>query len=58
MPFQPERYFFELRFDTPGERAGVNDPELQNKVVTADTPFGLATIQFDEDGQLKTIDLS
>jgi hypothetical protein len=57
-PFQPEGYFFEIRFDQPGERAGVVDSELQNKVITADTPYGLATIQFDDEGQLKSIDTS
>jgi hypothetical protein len=34
------------------------DPEYQNKVLTVDSAFGNVVIQFDEAGQLRSLDLS
>lgn len=54
-----EGFFLEIRFDDPARApsSGV-DPEFQDRVITADCPFGVATIQFDHEGQLRSIDLS
>jgi hypothetical protein len=49
--------FFEIRFDKPDQSTGVMDPDLQDKVLTAATPFGTATIIFDHAGQLRSIDV-
>jgi hypothetical protein len=49
--------FFEIRFDEPGKSTGIVDPEFQNKVLAVDTPFGTATIVFDGEGQLRSIDV-
>ena len=57
-PGSADGFFLEVRFDEPGSPAGVVDPEFQNKVLTADCPFGSVTIQFDQEGQLRSIDLS
>ena len=47
----------EIRFDKPGARtSGVVDERYKNRVITAESPYGLATIQFDEEGQLRSID--
>lgn len=51
-------FFLEVRFDEPGRSTGVVDPEFQNKVLTADSFYGTVTIQFDDEGQLRSIDLS
>jgi hypothetical protein len=53
-----EGFFLEIRFDDPDHRGGVVDPELQDKVLTADCPYGTVTIEFDHQGQLKSIDIS
>jgi hypothetical protein len=54
-----EGYFVEIRFDDPHAHAStVADEELIDKVITADCPYGSVTIQFDDRGQLKSIDLS
>ena len=51
--------FLEIRFDKPGAApSDLVDEELQNKVITANSPYGIATIQFDEVGQLRSIDFS
>ena len=51
-------YFLEIRFDNPGEAAGVVDEAFRDRVLTADCPFGTVTIQFDSEGQLRSVDLS
>jgi hypothetical protein len=53
-----EGFFLEIRFDTPTKKPGPVDEELKNKVITADCPMGSVTIQFDENGQLKSLDIS
>jgi hypothetical protein len=53
-----EGYFIEIRFDDVSKRSKVVDKELENKVITAECPYGSVTIQFDEVGQLKSVDLS
>lgn len=57
-----EGYFLEILFDDRGDGggpgAGEVDAEFKNKVITADCPYGFVTIQFDERGWLKSIDLS
>jgi hypothetical protein len=59
-PGATELPFLEIRFDKPGEPISdeVVDEELQNKVITANSHYGIATIQFDEQGQLRSIDFS
>jgi len=59
MPYSDrEGYFLELRFDDPHNSPEHYDPEYANKVITVDSAYGLVTIQFDEKGLLKSIDLS
>lgn len=58
LPHSPEGYFLEVRFDDPHHPSKVVDIEMKDKVLTADCPYGSVTIQFDSQGQLKSIDLS
>ncbi|WP_210490979.1 hypothetical protein [Patulibacter sp. SYSU D01012] len=51
-------YFVEIRFDGPGGPTGVVDEELADAVITAESAYGMATIQFDAEGSLFSIDLS
>lgn len=51
-------YFLEIRFDDPAKKSGPVDQDLKNKVITAECPHGSVTIQFDERGELKSLDLS
>lgn len=53
-----EGYFIEIRFDDPSKRSKVVDEEFRDKIITAECAYGSVTIQFDEEGQLKAIDLS
>jgi hypothetical protein len=54
-----EGYFFEIRFDKPNRKpSGIVDDEYKDRVITVDCPYGTVTILFDEEGQLKSIDLS
>ncbi len=50
--------FLEIRFDDPGRDSGPPDEEYRNKVMTADCPFGVVTITFDNEGLLRSIDVS
>lgn len=53
-----EGFFLELKFDDPsGKKTGVVDEEFKDEVLTVDCPYGTVTILFDEEGQLKTIEL-
>ena len=53
-----EGFFLELKFDDlSGKKSGVVDEEFKNEVITADCSYGTVTILFDEEGQLKTIEL-
>lgn len=55
-----EGYFLEIRFDNPARKASgvVVDDEYKNKVITLDCPYGNVVILCDEEGQLKSIELS
>ncbi|WP_083300067.1 hypothetical protein [Pseudomonas sp. HMSC08G10] len=54
-----EGYFLEIKFDNAGRRpSGVVDEEYKNKVITLDCPYGMVTILCDEEGQLRSIELS
>lgn len=57
-PHGAEGFFLEIRFDDPARASSAVDPEFQDRVITADCPFGVVTIQFDHEGQLRSIDLS
>lgn len=51
-------FFLEIKFDDPNRASGIVDHELQDKVMSAQCPYGNVTIQFDHDGQLASIDLN
>lgn len=53
-----EGFFLEIRFDDPSRKDGAVDSELKNKVITAECSYGSVTIEFDERGELKSLDLS
>lgn len=53
-----EGYFLEIRFDEPGKRLGSVDGEYKNKVLSVDCPYGSVLILFDEEGLLKSIEIS
>lgn len=53
-----EGFFLEIRFDDPSRKGSTVDPEFKNKVITAECSFGSVTIQFDEKGELRSLDLS
>ncbi len=57
-PYAPGGFFLEIRFDEPGRPSGPVDPEFANKVLSVECPFGSVVIQFDEVGQLRSLDLS
>ena len=60
-PFKGNGFFLEITFDkfrhqfTPSDEC--IDNELADKVITADTQYGLATIIFDRFGQLSKIEI-
>lgn len=60
VPFSDSRegYFLEIKFNKDGYKPGAIDEEFKNKVITADCPYGMATIVFNEYGELFSIDLS
>lgn len=52
-------YFLEIKFDNPSRgSSGVVDDEFKDKVITLDCPYGTVTILCDEEGQLRSIELS
>jgi hypothetical protein len=54
-----EGYFLEIRFDDSTKKSlNCVDGGFKNKVITADCPFGTVTIIFDDEGQLRSLDLS
>jgi hypothetical protein len=57
-PGGAEGFFVEIRFDDPQRASDVIDPAFQDKVITADCPYGTVTIEFDHQGLLKSIDVS
>jgi NAD(P)H-flavin reductase len=53
-----DEFFFELLFSDPdGKKTGVIDEEYKNDVITVDCPYGTVTILFDEEGQLKSLEI-
>ena len=56
--WSPGGFFLEIRFDEPGQASGPADPEFANKVLSVECPFGSVVIQFDESGQLRSLDIS
>lgn len=50
-------FFFEIRFDEAGEQEVV-DAEMAGRVITGETPQGTVTITFDDNGQLRSLDIS
>jgi hypothetical protein len=58
LPHSPGGYFLAIRFDDSDRPAGPSDPELANKAISAESRFGSVVIQFDQEGQLQSIDLS
>ncbi len=54
-----EGYFLEIRFDSATRKASrIVDEEYKDKVITLDCPYGTVVILCDEEGQLKSIELS
>jgi hypothetical protein len=51
-------FFLEIRFDDPSRKSNNADQEMKNKVITAECSYGSVTIQFDENGQFISLDLS
>ncbi len=53
-----EGFFLELKFsDQEGKKSGVVDEDFKNEVITVDCPYGSVTILFDDEGQLKSIEI-
>ena len=50
--------FLEIRFDDAKRVSGPPDSEFRNKVLTVDCPYGHVTITFDDEGLLKSLDVS
>lgn len=54
-----EGYFLDIRFDSSTRKASaIVDEEYKDKVITLDCPYGTVVILCDEEGQLKSIELS
>ena len=54
-----EGYFLDIRFDSSTRKASaIVDEEYKDKVITLDCPYGKVVILCDEEGQLKSIELS
>ncbi|WP_080892094.1 hypothetical protein [Pseudomonas syringae group genomosp. 3] len=57
--YNGQGYYLEIRFDSSTRKAsGVADEEYKNKAITLDCPYGTVVILCDEEGQLKSIELS
>jgi len=53
-----EGFFLQINFNDPRRTSSsVPDEEYSNQVLTVDTAYGIATITFDEEGLLKSIDI-
>ncbi len=50
--------FLEIRFDDPRYDAKVVDNDFAGRTLTADCPYGVVTISFDDMGQLQSLDIS
>ncbi|MFF7707581.1 hypothetical protein [Pseudomonas sp. NPDC007930] len=54
-----EGYFLEIKFDSSTRKASrIVDEEYKDKVITLDCHYGTVVILCDEEGQLKSIELS
>lgn len=54
-----EGCFLDIRFDSSTRKiSGIVDEEYKDKVITLDCPYDTVVILCDEDGQLKSIELS
>jgi hypothetical protein len=54
-----EGYFLEIRFDGPDHNVkGHVDEEYKNRVISLDCIYGTVLILCDENGQLKSIEIS
>lgn len=51
-------FFFEIRFDEAAGDENTVDVEMAGKVITGETPQGSVTIIFDDNGQLRSLDIS
>ncbi|MEN3931781.1 hypothetical protein WJT86_12025 [Microvirga sp. W0021] len=61
LPYQNngEGYFLEIRFDKPNVKdRKYLDEEFKNKVFSVDCAYGSVLILFDENGLLKSIEIS
>ncbi len=58
LPESRDGFFLEIRFDDPSAPYGVVDEERRNEVLSVFCPQGLATIVFDINGMLRSIDIS
>jgi len=54
----PGGSFFEIRFDSVAFAPSEPDLEYVGRVLTVDSPQGVVTITFDENGWLKAFDIS
>jgi hypothetical protein len=50
-------FFLEIRFDEPGS-SPVADVDLAGKVITSDTAQGTVPSTFDDNGRLRSLDIS
>ncbi|WP_417820306.1 hypothetical protein [Terasakiella sp.] len=51
-------FFLEISFADPkGTKSGIIDHQYKNAVITTDCPYGGVTILFDDEGQLKSIEI-
>jgi len=54
----PGGSFFEIRFDEAHVMRTNPDSEYVDQVLTVDSPQGVVTITFDQNGWLKSLDIS
>ncbi|GGY45686.1 hypothetical protein GCM10011297_18030 [Bacterioplanes sanyensis] len=55
---QADDFFLELKFNDPdGKKSGIVDEDFKNETITVDCPYGSVTILFDDEGQLKSIEI-
>lgn len=54
----PGGSFFEIRFDSQAFSPDEPDREYAGQVLTVDSPQGVVTITFDDNGWLKALDIS
>jgi hypothetical protein len=58
-PDPKQGFFLEIRFDDPDRKKPVVvDDQFKNRVINADSAYGNVIIQFDDQGLLRSIDVS